>query len=97
MTKKAITVATAERIRELHKQGRGIQELAREHGVSTTTISRTVRMQLHVPPAVRVVPIIVSRRLHALAALRAAEAGETIEKLLGDAVERALDGGEAAP
>lgn len=88
-----ITEAAAEQIRAMHAQGRRVRELAREHGVSPTTIARTIKMQLHVPASVKVVPVVLTRRLYALAALRAAEHGVTVDIMLQRLLDQAL--GEA--
>jgi len=86
-----ITAADAERIRELHAQGRRMRDLATDYRVSRTTISRTLRLQLHVPASVRVVPVVLSRRLHALAALRAVEAGGSVPTFLSTLIQESLE------
>lgn len=86
-----ITAADAARVRELHQQGATVSQLAEAFGVSTTTVQRTLRYQLHCPPSHRAVTVILPRQEHARLALRAEAEGVSLAALCARVLARAAE------
>lgn len=98
-----ITADQADEIRRRHRdKGASIYALAAAFGIAPQTVSRILSYEIHRPRDRRVVPLLMTRRDHALLVLRAEERGVGTVEMAAEIFAVALavggpNGGERSP